>query len=82
MRKKNSNKILPRVGVIICMVLDWILDVLTANNYNTIADFHTLQITFPSCCVSISRSLTTASNSGDSSASLTEVLSLQTPVQN
>jgi hypothetical protein len=37
---------------------------------------------FPACCVFASRSLTTASNSGESSASHSQVLSSQTPVQN
>jgi hypothetical protein len=36
----------------------------------------------PVCCVFTSRSLVTASNSGDSSASRTRVLSSQPPVQN
>jgi hypothetical protein len=40
------------------------LQVLTTNNCNTIADFHTLQITTP--YVFASRSLATAYNSGDS----------------
>jgi hypothetical protein len=35
----------------------------------------------PACCVFISRSLATVSNSGDYSASRTQVLSSQTPVQ-
>jgi hypothetical protein len=49
------------------------LQILTANHYNTIANFHTLPITtthaksFQSFTVSPSRSLATASNSGDSS---------------
>jgi hypothetical protein len=47
----------------------------TASNYNAVANLHTLQITtahakpFPTCCVFTSRSLVTASNNGDSSAS-------------
>jgi hypothetical protein len=51
------------------------LQVITTNNYNTIADFHTLQITtayaksFPACSVFTRRFLVTASNSGYSSAS-------------
>jgi hypothetical protein len=36
----------------------------------------------PACCVLISHSQATASNSGDSSASHTQVLSLQPPMQN
>jgi hypothetical protein len=46
----------------------------TTSNYSSSADLHTLQITiayaksFPACCVFTSRSLVTASNSGDSSA--------------
>jgi hypothetical protein len=45
------------------------------NNYNAIVNLHTLQITtahaksFPACCVFTSRSLVTASNSEESSAS-------------
>jgi hypothetical protein len=55
---------------------------------NAIADFHTSQITtalakpFPACCVLTSRFLVTASNSGDSSTSLAQVLLSQPPVQN
>jgi hypothetical protein len=60
------------------------LDLLTPlgtanNNYSATADLHTLQFTaapakpFPACCVLTSRSLTTASNSGDSSASRAQV---------
>jgi hypothetical protein len=47
----------------------------TTSNYSATANLHTLQITtahaksFPACCVFTSRSLVTASNSGDSSAS-------------
>jgi hypothetical protein len=58
------------------------------SNYNAIADLHTLQIPtatakpFPACCVFTSRSLVTASNSGDYSASRAQVLSLQTPIRN
>jgi hypothetical protein len=37
---------------------------------------------FPACCVFISRSMVTASNSGDSSASCAQVLSSQPSVQN
>jgi hypothetical protein len=42
---------------------------------------HPLRL-FPSCCVFNSRSIATASNSGDSSASLANVLSSQPLVQN
>jgi hypothetical protein len=48
----------------------------TTSNYSAIADLHTLQITtestkhFPAYCVFTSRSLATASNSEDSSASV------------
>jgi hypothetical protein len=47
----------------------------TTNNYNSIVNLRTLQITtahaksFPAYCVVTNRSLVTASNSGDSSAS-------------
>lgn len=37
---------------------------------------------FPACCIFTSPSLATASDSGDSSASRTQVLSSQPPVQN
>jgi hypothetical protein len=52
----------------------------TTSNYSAIANLHTLQIAtapaklFPTCCVFISRSLTTASNSGNSSASRSQDL--------
>jgi hypothetical protein len=52
------------------------LQVVTTNNYNTITDFHTLQITtvyaksFPVCNVFTARFLVTASNNGYSSASV------------
>jgi hypothetical protein len=57
----------------------------TTSNYSAIADLHILQITTASaepfivCCIFTSRSLATVSNSGDSSASCTQVLP---PVQN
>jgi hypothetical protein len=52
------------------------LQVVTTNNHNTIADFHTLRITtshaksFPACSVFTRRFLVTASNNGYSSASV------------
>jgi hypothetical protein len=55
---------------------------------SAVAILHTSPITTPpaktfsACCVFTSRSLATASNSGDSSASLVQVLSSQIPVQN
>jgi hypothetical protein len=60
----------------------------TTNNYSSIANVHSLQITtapakpFYSLLYFISRSLSTASNSGDSSTSRAEVLSSQPPIQN
>jgi hypothetical protein len=65
----------------------------TTSNYSAIADFHTLQIntapakTFPACYVFTNRSLVTASNSEDSSASvltslLSGAISSQPPLQN
>jgi hypothetical protein len=60
----------------------------TTSNYSAIADLHTLQITTastkssPSCSVFNSRSLATTSKSGDSSASLSQVLLLQSSAQN
>jgi hypothetical protein len=61
------------------------LQVVTTNNYNTIVDFHTLQITtafFPACAVFIRHFLVTDSNNGYSSFSVfksrTELTKLQT----
>jgi hypothetical protein len=75
-------------------VLDWILHLLTiytqlvnVSNYSTIVNIHNSQITtapaklFQACCVFTSRSLAAAFISGDSSASRSQVLSSQTPVQ-
>jgi hypothetical protein len=72
--------------------MDWILDLLTqlgtAINYNAIADLHTLQFTtapaksFPAFCFFKSRSLATATNGGDPSASRAQVLLSQPPMQN
>jgi hypothetical protein len=53
----------------------------TTSNYSATANLHNSQITtapakpFPACCVFTSSSLATASNSGDSSASRSQVLS-------
>jgi hypothetical protein len=55
------------------------------SNYSVIANFHTLQITtacakpFPACYILTNRSLTTASNSGYSSASCAQVLLSRRP---
>jgi hypothetical protein len=52
----------------------------TTSNYSATANFHNSQTTtapakpFPACCVFTTRSLATASNSGDSSASRAQVL--------
>jgi hypothetical protein len=60
----------------------------TIRNYSAIANLHILQNTtapakrFPACCFFTSRSLATASNSGDSSASFVQVLSSQPSAQN
>jgi hypothetical protein len=60
----------------------------TRSNYSAIANLHTLQITtaptnpFPACCALTSRSVVTVSNSGHSSASRTQVMLSQQPVQN
>jgi hypothetical protein len=75
-----NGKLLSRVWVAIDGGLDWILDLLTTytrlgttSNYSATANLHNSQITtapakpFPSCC-DFNRSLVTASNSGDSSA--------------
>jgi hypothetical protein len=74
--------------------IEW-LDVLrlytlleTKSNYSAIANHHNSQFTtapakpFPACCVFTSRSLATASNSVDSSASRAQVLPSPTLVQN
>jgi hypothetical protein len=58
------------------------------SNYSATANLHNSQMTtapakpFPACCVSTSRSLAMASNSGDSSDSRSRVLSPQPPMQN
>jgi hypothetical protein len=60
----------------------------TTSNYSAIANLHPLEITtapakpFSACCVLTSRSLATACNSGDSSASRAQILVSQPPVQN
>jgi hypothetical protein len=60
----------------------------STSNYSATANLHNLQITtaavkpFPPCCVFNSRSLATASNSEDFSASRAQILSPQPPVQN
>jgi hypothetical protein len=57
-------------------------------SYCATANLRNSQITtapakyFPACCVFTNRFLVTASNTGDSSASRSQVLSSQTPVQN
>jgi hypothetical protein len=61
---------------------------MTTSNYSATAYLHNSQITtatakpFLVCCAFISLYLATAYNSGDSSASRTQALSLQPPVQN
>jgi hypothetical protein len=60
----------------------------TTSNCSATDNLHISQITtahakpFPACCVFISRSLATTSNSGESSASRAQVFSSQTSVQN
>jgi hypothetical protein len=69
--------------------LDWWMDLLNSHTHNSELQAITappLISTAPAkpflaCRVFTSRSLATASNSGDSSASRAEVLSSQTPVQ-
>jgi hypothetical protein len=72
---------------------DWWTDLLTrlhtslgtTSKYSAVADLYTLQITttpaklFPACCVFSSRSIATASNSGDSSASRAHVVTRYCP---
>jgi hypothetical protein len=76
--------------------MDWIIGFIdhlyallgATSNYSATADLHSLQFTtapaksFSACCVFHSRSLVTASNSGDSSASRSQVHLSQAPVQN
>jgi hypothetical protein len=77
-------------GVSIGEWMYWPLTHTTQNtsNFSANANLHNFQITpapaklFPACCVFTSRSLATASNSEDSSAIRSQVLSSQTPVQN
>jgi hypothetical protein len=58
------------------------------SNYSATADLHNSQIItapakpLPACYIFTSRSMSTVSNSGDSSASRAQVLSSQRPVQN
>jgi hypothetical protein len=60
----------------------------TTSNYSVTANLHNSQITtptakpFPACCAFISRVLATDLNSGDFSASRSQVLSSHLPVQN
>jgi hypothetical protein len=60
----------------------------TTSNYSATANIHISLIPtapaerFPACCVLTSRSLATASNSGDSSASRAQFLLSQPPLQN
>jgi hypothetical protein len=68
-------------------LLDLLTQLVSTSNYSAIDDLDNSQITaapakhFPACCVFISRFLATASKSGDSSASRTQVLLSQPPVQ-
>jgi hypothetical protein len=54
----------------------------STSNYSATANLHNSQITTPPAKHFQSRSLATASNSGDSSASRAQVPSSQTPIQN
>jgi hypothetical protein len=69
-------------------LLDLLTEVGTESNYSAIGDRDTLQITttpakyFPAFCVLTSRSLATASNNGDPSASRAQVFLSQPPLQN
>jgi hypothetical protein len=59
----------------------------STSNYSAITNLHNSQNTtehtkpFPACCVFISHSLATVSNSVDSSTSRTQVLSSQTHIE-
>jgi hypothetical protein len=70
-------------GVWIDEQIYWPFTGLTTNNYNTIADFYTLQITThfcPACSAFTSRCLVTSLNNGDCSTSvLTSSLSVEYP---
>jgi hypothetical protein len=77
---------------VVCVIIDggwigeWIYGPLTSILHDS--NLHNSPITtapakpFPACCVFTSRSLATASNSVDSSASRAQVLSSRSPVQN
>jgi hypothetical protein len=88
----SLRAIMSRVGVTISWVWigEWIYwpRLGTRSYYSATATLHKSQVTvthakpFLACRVFTSRSLTTAYNSGDSSASRAQVLSSQPPVQN
>jgi hypothetical protein len=88
LKSSNTEKCLNFVTCDYRCGLDWSMDLLTTyihdswtTNYNATADLNNSQITtahampFPAFCVFTSRSLATASNSDDSSASRAQVLS-------
>jgi hypothetical protein len=88
-RRDNFELILSRVYVLIC---EWFIDhlykrLVRTSNYSATANLHNSQISishakpFPACYVLTSRSLATASNSGDSSASRARILFSQIPVE-
>jgi hypothetical protein len=77
-------KVLSRVMCDYRRGLGWKMDLLAASNYSATADLHNspqhpLSLFQPAVFI---RSLATASNSGDSSASRAQILSSQPPVQN
>jgi hypothetical protein len=59
-----------------------LIQVVTTNNYKTMADFHILAESSPACSVFTTSFLVTASEPGDSSALRAQVLSSRTPLQN
>jgi hypothetical protein len=77
----------PGFGLVIGLIDHLYTHLGTTSNYSAIANLHNSQITtvlaksFPACSVFTSRSLVTASNSGDSSALHAQALSSQPPVQ-
>jgi hypothetical protein len=91
-----SLKILSRFWGVTKDCLNWWMDLLTTYTHHSEIQAVTLLLListihkspqhplslFPACCVFISHSLATASSSGDSSASCTQVLSLQPCMQN
>jgi hypothetical protein len=84
----RAFKSMPHVWANLSEVLGWRLDLLTTYTHNSGLQAitapppqHPLTL-FPACYIFISRSLATAPNNADSSASQVHILASQTPVQN